>query len=55
MPAVSKAQQRVMAIALHAPAKLRGANTRLADLPMMTLKEFAETGTRRLPQRVKRK
>ena len=54
MPAKSKAQQRLMAIAEHAPSKLYKANRALAELPMKTLHEFAATSTRRLPAKVKR-
>ncbi len=53
MPAVSQAQQRLFAIAEHAPDKLYSANASLAKLPHNTLHEFAATARKGLPKRVK--
>ena len=43
MPAVSKAQQRVMAIALHHPSKLHKRNRGLRKMTKSQLREFAST------------
>ena len=52
MPAKSKAQQRLMAIALHNPKKLRGKNRQiLKSLSKKQLREFASTKARNLPAR----
>jgi len=52
-PAVSKAQQRLFAIAAHNPSALHPRNRALATLPKTTLRAFAATSVRRLPTRVK--
>lgn len=53
MPAESKAQQALFAIAEHHPEKLNSpAKQRLAKLPRKTLHEFAATPTKGLPKRV---
>ena len=43
MPAVSRPQQQLFAIAEHEPGKLRKENKGLAKLPKKTLHEFAAT------------
>ena len=47
MPAVSKAQQRYMAIAEHNPSKLRG---KKPDMSQSQLHDFAATPRKGLPQ-----
>lgn len=54
MPAVSQAQQKVMAIAEHAPDKLYKKNRGLLDMSKKQLSEFASTKTSGLPKRAKR-
>ena len=54
MPAKSKAQQAAMAIALHTPSKLRGANKGLAKMSKSDLHDFASTSTKSLPKHVKK-
>lgn len=54
MPARSKAQQRLFAIAEHNPSALYGKNAGLAKLPHQTLHDFAATKRKGLPQRVKK-
>ena len=49
MPAKSKAQQRFMAMAEHAPEKLRG---KKPDMSKAELHKFAATPTKRLPEHV---
>jgi len=51
MPAKSKAQQRLMAIALHHPEKLYSRNCSLKNMSKRALREYAETPTRDLPKR----
>lgn len=46
MPAVSKAQQAYMAIAEHAPSKLRGPKP---DMTKRQFRDFSKTGTKGLP------
>jgi hypothetical protein len=53
MPAKSKAQQRLFAVAEHAPEKLYAKNAHLADLPQKTLHEFAATKVKGKPAHVK--
>jgi hypothetical protein len=55
MPAVSQAQQRVMAIAEHAPEKLYARNAGLTRMSLRQLHEFAATSRKTLPRRVRRK
>ena len=55
MPAKSKAQQRLFAIAEHQPSKLYKKNKRLRKLKKKVLHEFAATETNKLPKRVKAK
>lgn len=49
MPAVSKAQQALFAIAEHSPEKLRTGKS-LKKLPKAKLHEFAATATKSLPR-----
>jgi hypothetical protein len=53
MPAKSKAQQRLFAIAEHNPSALYAKNAKLADLPKSTQHEFAATKSKGLPKHVK--
>lgn len=53
MPAVSQAQQRAMAIAEHAPEKLKKKNKGLLRMSHEQLHEFASTPRKGLPQKVK--
>ena len=53
MPAQSKAQQRLFAIAEHNPEALKSRNKSLADLPDKTLHEFAATKTTGLSNHVR--
>jgi hypothetical protein len=52
MPATSRAQQQLFAIAEHEPGKLHAANKALAKLPKSTLHDFAATKVKKLPKRV---
>lgn len=54
MPAKSKAQQKLFAIAEHNPSKLSKKNRGLLKLKKKTLSEFASTKTKGLLKRVKR-
>jgi hypothetical protein len=49
MPATSKAQQRLFAVAEHNPAALFKRNKGLANLPHKTLHDFAATPRKGLP------
>ncbi|HXE55054.1 MAG TPA: hypothetical protein VN541_18675 [Tepidisphaeraceae bacterium] len=51
MPAVSKAQQRVMAIAEHDPRALYRKDRSLLRLSHQQLHDFAATPSRALPER----
>ena len=52
MPSVSQAQQKVMAIAEHAPEKLHSANRGLLKMSKSQLHDFASTKRTGLPQKV---
>jgi hypothetical protein len=54
MPAKSKAQRIVMAIAEHNPKKLYKRNKGLLKMTKGQLHDFASTKTKNLPKRVKR-
>jgi len=54
MPAKSRSQQRLFAVAEHHPSALSAKNAKLADLPRKTLHEFAATKTTGLPRHVKK-
>jgi hypothetical protein len=49
MPATSKAQQAVMAIAEHSPEKLYKRNKGVAKMTHEQLHDFASTSTKHLP------
>lgn len=51
MPAVSKAQQRLMAIAEHEPDKVYPENEGVLKMKKSQLREFASTKRKGLPQR----
>ena len=53
MPAESKAQRRLAAIALHHPEKLR--NKGMASMSKEKLRHYAETPEKGLPKHVKKK
>jgi hypothetical protein len=52
MPAKSRAQQQVMAIAEHSPGKLYKRNKGLAKMSKKELHKFAATSTKNLPEHV---
>ena len=54
MPAVSKAQQSLMALAEHAPEKLYRRNRGVLKMSMKQLHDFAATGRKGLPKKVKK-
>ena len=53
MPAVSKAQQRLMQIAEHAPEKLNAENKGVASMSHKQLHDFAAGSERGKPEHVK--
>ena len=53
MPAVSKAQQRLMAIAKHHPKKVYARNRGVLGMSAKTLGEFASTPRKGLPKHTK--
>jgi hypothetical protein len=55
MPAKSKAQRTVMAIAEHAPGKLYARNKGLKKMSKKQLHDFASTKAKGLPTKVKKK
>ncbi len=52
MPAESKAQRKLFAIAEHHPEELKPENRRLGALDQATLHDFAATPERGLPKHV---
>lgn len=50
MPALSKAQQAVMAIAEHEPQKLYKRNKGVLSMNKSQLHDFASTSTKKLPE-----
>jgi hypothetical protein len=54
MPAKSKAQQRLFAIAKHHPEQLYARNKAVAQAPASVKEEFASTKVKGKPQHVKR-
>ena len=54
MPAVSKVQQKAMAIALHSPNSLYKKNKGLLSMAKEDLDEFASTKIKGLPTRKKK-
>ena len=55
MPAKSKKQRRMMAIAEHHPEKLYKRNKDVKKMTKKQLSEFASTKEKRLPSKKKRK
>lgn len=53
MPAVSKAQRRLMAIAEHSPDELYASNKGAANMTQQQLHDFAATPEKNLPKRKK--
>ena len=53
MPAKSKAQQRLMAIAKNSPSKVFPENKGVLGMSKESLGDFASTSLKGLPQRVK--
>jgi hypothetical protein len=54
MPALSQSQQRLMAIAEHAPSKVSAKNRGVLKMSMAQLHDFAATSRKGLPKRVKK-
>ncbi len=54
MPAVSKAQQAVMAIAEHEPQKLYKRNRGILSMSKQQLSDFASTPKKKLPKKSKK-
>jgi len=55
MPAKSKKQRRLMAIAEHHPGKLYKRNRGVAKMSKAKLHDFAATSEKNLPEKKKRK
>lgn len=55
MPAVSQAQQKMMAIAEHTPDKLHKKNIGVLEMGKAKLSEFAKTARKGLPKKVAKK
>jgi len=55
MPATSKAQRRLMAIAEHDPSAVYARNKGVLDMTKDQLHDFAATKEKKLPQKVKKK
>lgn len=55
MPATSKAQRRLMAIAEHNPGALYGRNRGVLSMSQKQLADFAKTKEKGLPKRVKKR
>ena len=55
MPAKSKKQQQLMAIAKHHPSKLYKKNRKVLKMTQKELHDFAATKTKKLPTKVKPK
>ncbi len=53
MPAKSKAQQELFAIAEHDPSKLKSQNKGLLKMGKDKLSEFASTPKKNLPQKIR--
>jgi hypothetical protein len=53
MPAVSKKQRRVIAIAEHHPEELYERNKGLKKMSKKAMHEFAETKEKKLPMKIK--
>lgn len=50
MPAKSKAQQRLMALAMHSPGKVRAENRSVLTMSKSEMNKFASTSTKDLPK-----
>jgi hypothetical protein len=55
MPATSKAQRRLMAIAEHAPEKVRAANRGVLAMSKSQLSDFASTPEKGLPMEMNKR
>lgn len=55
MPAKSKAQQELMAIAEHNPKKVNKKNRGVLKMSKTQLRDFAKTKRKGLPKKVKKK
>lgn len=53
MPAKSKKQQALMAIAEHSPEKVRPENRGVLKMSKQQLHDFAATSTKKLPKKAK--
>ena len=51
MPAVSKAQQRLMAMAMHNPSRIRKANRGVLSMSQKDMEDFAKTKVKDLPEK----
>ena len=54
MPAVSQSQQRLMAMAENNPEAIYPKNRGVLKMSMKSLHDFASTGRKKLPKKVKR-
>jgi hypothetical protein len=54
MPATSKAQRKLMAIAEHNPGEVYAKNRGVLDMDKSQLSDFASTKEKNLPKRVKK-
>ena len=55
MPARSKAQRRLMALAKHSPSKVRGKNKGVLKMSKKQLHDYASTKEKKLPNKVRKK
>ena len=55
MPAKSKSQRRLMAIAEHSPSKVRGKNRGVLKMSKKQLRDYASTSEKGLPKKVRKK
>lgn len=55
MPATSQAQQRLMAIAEHNPSAVYAHNRGVLKMSAKSLHDFAATGRKGLPKKVKKR
>jgi hypothetical protein len=54
MPSRSKAQRRLMGMALHSPEKLKGKNKGVLKMSDEQLSDFASTKEANLPKKIKK-
>jgi hypothetical protein len=54
MPAKSKAQQALMAMAKYSPEKIQGKNKEVLKMSGKQLSDYASTKTKGLPKKVKK-